>query len=123
MVADFGVSHIRAAVELPIQNNSAADASAYGDIDQSRLAFSSAPACLTKSGGIGVVFQRRRHVERLGQILYRIVPLPSLEKVNITEGAADWIHHASGSNSNTGDFDARKPCRFSQHSDNAIASV
>src|SRR5260370_23063926 len=123
VMTDFGMGHIRAAVKLPIQDDPAADARADRHIDQSGLVSSSTPTGLPECRSIRVVFQSHGHVERTPQIFHRVVPAPSRGKVDIAKGAAGWIHHSGGSNSDARDLDAGMLCRFSQHADNSLNSI
>jgi hypothetical protein len=123
MVTNLGMSHIRAAVKLPIQDDSTTDARADRHVDQSRLAFSSAPTCLPEGRSIGVVFQGHGHVERPRQIFHWVVPSPSREKINVAKCTADWVHHTGGTNADARNFAAGIPRRFSQHADHPLQPV
>src|SRR5713101_5169103 len=76
VMTNFGMGHSCATVKLSIEYDSAADTRADRDINQSRLTFSSAPACLPEGRSIRVVFQGHGHVENSRQIFHRVVPLP-----------------------------------------------
>jgi hypothetical protein len=123
VVTNFWMGHIRAAIKLSIEDNSATDSGAHRHVNQSGFASASAPTGLPECRSIRVVFQSHGHVERPRQIFHRVVPPPSREKVDIAKGAAGWIHHSGGSNSDARDPGAGMLCRFSQHADNSLESI
>ena len=77
MVADFGMRHIHPAIELSVENDSAADARTHGDVNQSRFQFPRSPARFAQRRSVGIIFERDRHLEFAHQVLHRIISLPS----------------------------------------------
>src|ERR1700704_3386576 len=117
------MGHIRAAVKLPVHDDPASDSRANCHIEQSRLPFSSAPACFAEGCGVRVVFQRHGYVECPRQIFDRVVPLPSREKVNVSKRATGWIPDTGGSDSDAGNLGTGILRCFSQHADYPLESV
>jgi hypothetical protein len=55
LVPEFGMSTIDTAIEAAIENDAAADASAYRDIDEPRLIPAGTPACFGESASVSIV--------------------------------------------------------------------
>src|SRR5438552_17948980 len=51
VMADFGMRFIRAALQPPLENNSAANPRAHGDVNQQRLPFSRASCSFSQRAG------------------------------------------------------------------------
>lgn len=63
MVANFGMTAINSAVDLPIQNQACANPCPDGDVEKPRSRLSGSPPEFTERCGIGVVFERRRNAK------------------------------------------------------------
>ena len=95
MVADLRVRLIDSAVELPVKNEARSDSGSDGYVNQSVLVLAGAPPCLSKSGRIGVIFDRHFHREDFSQVPDRVLAFPLRKEIDIANLARERVHGAA----------------------------
>src|SRR5450432_3611807 len=105
-MSNFRMRSFNSAIKLAVENNSPADARAYGHIDEPRAIASCAPSGFRQGGGIPVIFQSDAQVESLRQVAHRTLPAPPGQEIHIAKLAAHGVYRACRSDANPSQFDA-----------------
>src|SRR5271154_6183901 len=105
MVPDRRMCLVHATVDLPVEIESGPDSGSERHVNQSSSVLTSAPACLSKSSGVGIVLDGHLHWKGSTQICHRILSLPMGKEIDISELACQRVHGSSRSNP-----DARNLC-------------
>ena len=114
---------VRAAIEFPVQNNSAANARTDRHVDQSRLTFSRAPGGFSQRRSVAVVFHSHADVEFSRQVFYRIAAFPSLKKIHVAEFAGERVDPARRADANAGKFNVGDFRGLSQHANHVRETI
>src|SRR6202049_2414873 len=115
VMSNLGMGAVDAAIELAIENDSAANAGADGHIDQSGPISSGAPTGFRQRGSVAVVLQGDAQFEPPGQIPHWPLAAPAGKKVHIAKLAAQRIYRSSGSNANAAEPDSGPLRSLAQH--------
>ncbi len=104
VVAEFGMGIIDSAIEVAVENDTAANSSADRDVDETGFVFASAPSCFSEGGSVTVVFQGYLHLKELLQIRNNVFVLPAGEEIHISECSGEGVDGAGAADADTGDF-------------------
>src|SRR5579885_1781601 len=106
---------LRSAIELPVQDDSAANARSHRHVNQPRFAFPRSPARFAQRRRVAVILDRRPHAEFAFQISHRTKSLPAGQKIHVAEFSRRRIHHSRRADSDARDLHSRFPLHLSQH--------
>src|SRR5579859_7880620 len=115
LVTDFGMRSIDPAIELAVDDNSAADPRAHRDVDQPLAILPCAPSRLRQGSGVRIILESHLYVEHRGQILDRTLPSPSGQKIDVAKFPAHGIHRPCRSDSNARNLRPGSLRRPAQH--------